>query len=999
MLFYTMYSLKYPAIIYCTKGVGMSFKKIVFFIVALTGVHNAFPALLIKGDIDSTTESFSFKLGPHILAQTNGVFFATAAEEKADNEFAVSLAGPDNDHFFALAVPIVTLNNIPNQPNPLTGAAIDHLDLMGILPLVVKKNDADKVFYFSRLRPASQEEIPQEESDVSKEASKKKKDTSKKIEEAEDNGTRIIESPIANDANGDPTQGILGIVGGAILGKKRKFYAVVQPKGGVFGDDGSGVAVGQFFHTGENAEEESTDKKTEAKDKKGTKEKEEKKKLKEELDEEITFFDAVTGTFNGNKAAPLDRTSDALGLSNPLTSIKDDPIKPLFIETLKTLYVPLQVTAGVGGARGIALGRTHARKVTFKAIAPDSAFGADNIVGSNVSGTDVSLFAVRATMTSTALPYIIVVGGVGSPVAVSKSVFALPIVNKKEENQLGVIAKKDQTPIYTPGGNPNLFGEPAVTEADMPSPTDAAALVGGGDAPGVVTDIVVATDAVFISVKDAMGVDGGLFYSQALFDDLGRIRAWTAWQRVGGPDAAQDTQGFAYDRFRVNFWFMPLDGTDPSKTVFRTCWDTVDDENNTVLSMTLTNLFSDVASGIQDLKSYPEDNQGFSQQATKKLSLSVATGNNQVVLVETGNDRDGDFGPTTDFSSTYTSTDGTLTSFAAGVQVLSISGGVLEDIGPIVASTVVTDGTYGWLVVAGSGGMAVLADDDGNGWPVAGPVGLENGFSGLSDSMSFKPLGTRTTIFKLVSEEDKLFVITPSSLDRITLSASVIKNTPSDNGTELAASGVESALNTFLTDVMISKDFALLAASGQLLRIGSGKDIRTVTSQEDAEWQEVELPYSVGGTSRIISIGTFPGETSLVDEGNIYIINVSPSNNQARIYRFVINGTDASNRTLVLFPDFFTNLTLRVYLASLGQYRAYLLFDGAALFLTGTPFGNPVLAVAAATRGIQPGNRGLVNGIKELIVFPEAGIIGSVVRDFGSGSLMAWGDFGARLLG
>ena len=88
-----------------------------------------------------------------------------------------------------------------------------------------------------------------------------------------------------------------------------------------------------------------------------------------------------------------------------------------------------------------------------------------------------------------------------------------------------------------------------------------------------------------------------------------------------------------------------------------------------------------------------------------------------------------------------------------------------------------------------------------------------------------------------------------------------------------------------------------------------------------------------------------------------------------------------------------------MYLASLGQYRGFLLFDGAALFLTGTPFGNPILAVAAARLGIQPGNRELVSNIDELIAFPDARIIGPVVRDFGSGSLIAWGDFGARLLG
>ncbi len=597
----------------------MFFRKILLSVIALTCSCNLVPAILIKGDIDSATASFSFALGPHVFSQARGFLYVTAGEEKTDNEFAVSLAGSNTDRFFALAEPIVTLNGEKDQPNPITGAAIDHIDLMGDLPFVVKKNDADKVFYFSRVSPVVNEEIPQEESadSASKDAEEKSSASDKNEENNESHGTRLVESPVANDAKGDPTTGIIGIVGGEIDGNMRNFYAVVKPSVGVFGDDGSGVAVGQFAYGGKQEEESELLDALKAETKQRGGKIVPFEQTEEELAlETITFFDASNGTFDGNKAAPLDRTSDSLAISSALASIADDPIKPLFVETLKTLYVPLRVTAGAGGARGIALGRIEGTTLDFKPIAPDSAFGADNIVGSSTPGATVSMLAIRATFTSTALPYIIVVGGVGSPAAVSKKVFALPIVNEKEKAELGVIAKKDQTPIFTPGGEPNGFREPAVTVADMPDPTDAAAMVGGGDAPGVVTDIVVATDAVFVSVKDSMGRDAGLFYSQALFDDLGRIRVWTDWQRVGGPDSASDMQGLAYDRLRIDFWFLPLDGTDPSKTVFRTRWDLAEDEKNTALGMTLSSLFSEVSSGIQDLKSYPEHTQGSPQTPT-----------------------------------------------------------------------------------------------------------------------------------------------------------------------------------------------------------------------------------------------------------------------------------------------------------------------------------------------------------------------------------------------
>ena len=129
----------------------MFFKKAFFVAVVLTCSSNLIPAILIKGDIDSTTKSFSFDLGPHIFSQAKRTLFVTAAEEKADNEFAVAFSGPNSDRFLAVAIPTVTLNGEKDQPDPITGAAIDHIDLMNNHPLVVKQNDADKVFYFNRI--------------------------------------------------------------------------------------------------------------------------------------------------------------------------------------------------------------------------------------------------------------------------------------------------------------------------------------------------------------------------------------------------------------------------------------------------------------------------------------------------------------------------------------------------------------------------------------------------------------------------------------------------------------------------------------------------------------------------------------------------------------------------------------------------------------------------------------------------------------------------------
>ena len=99
--------------------------------------------------------------------------------------------------------------------------------------------------------------------------------------------------------------------------------------------------------------------------------------------------------------------------------------------------------------------------------------------------------------------------------------------------------------------------------------------------------------------------------------------------------------------------------------------------------------------------------------------------------------------------------DGQITqNFPVGnVRVVSISRGVLADIGPIIAAAIgVNDMTQqGYLFVGGACGLAVLAQENGDGWSTV--IGLGKNFDGLVDGMRFITLDEYCFVRKLIFDE------------------------------------------------------------------------------------------------------------------------------------------------------------------------------------------------------------------------------------------------------
>jgi len=134
----------------------------------------------------------------------------------------------------------------------------------------------------------------------------------------------------------------------------------------------------------------------------------------------------------------------------------------------------------------------------------------------------------------------------------------------------------------------------------MPLNTDIAVMVGAGKLPIAddtpIADIVVRGDTVYVSIDHDAGAtdDPGIFYSQALFDETGKVVRWTPWTKRAVPfdsfphldaTAIPDAQRgnisfFDVDPFNGKIW--AVSGSPDKKSVIITGWTINTDANSLV---------------------------------------------------------------------------------------------------------------------------------------------------------------------------------------------------------------------------------------------------------------------------------------------------------------------------------------------------------------------------------------------------------------------------------
>jgi len=842
-------------------------------------------SIIIKGNSSNQLESFEQPLSVFALDRIEDFFYIGIGQVGAES-YALSYLPRGSNEFVAIAPKIVRVNGIADQENPLHDASMLHLALLGenYHPVVVPDGQfKNRAFFVDSFNDPEKVEI------------------------------------LATDSLMTPTGQIAkSIVGLAANNTDRGgfvFAAITNNNDDPFGSVDSGIALlaAHFVTTGQGDQQKSR----------------------------FLFNQLSLATNFNNTIEPIKIGSDVI--------FADSSIDMYWDNNLKCLYSAVQLQAGPNandGAKALVLGKMVNNAIVLQTIAPDQLFdGEDKIVGTQGADSEVSLHKVRTMLTSTALNYVIVLGGNGNSEDTKRSVFALPLVNDTSNQSIhGTLAKKDAIPEDTYGkGAPYRFlgrgfKDPAINSSDAFINTDVASQVGSGMLPfGDIQDMFVMEDAVFVSVLEAEGgFSPGIFYSRAIFDQYGRIISWTNWQRASG-SVNDPIFGSSLERASANFLY--LTGADPTdlssiKTVKRTEWGGGNENGLLPLNKSLEDFFPAERGGFTGLFDVPLGATGLNN-----ISLLLATGCQTVALAQTSTSNGGIQPIIGDIFETnkIEFSDGIIDQDLPGSvdpRLVVVSGGDLSSIGFIRAAEIAATGSGAWLFVGGDGGLAVLRrESDGIGWD--NPPGLGSGFDELKENTLFKRIGDYTNVCKLIYDNDYLYVLTDKNLDRIDL-----ENSNFITGdlvvTTVAHSQSITGMNrnTPLLDVIVSDKFALLATGAGLFRIQNEKDISLINGGDD--WQQVAVPDWCGPVTQLFAVSTTgkSQDVARYEGGNIYALAAYIGKNRSQVNRFAIASVEGSvvdDNTVKPFPDVFVKDSIS-YFVSFGVFRDWIVSDGSIFF-------------------------------------------------------------------
>ena len=947
-----------------------------------------YAAITLKGDsAAASNETFSFRIQNAAISTspnldgTNLYVAAHPSDGGSDivKEFAVSLVSRDTTSFLPLAPQKITFNSSKDVANPLYDKGIAFFSLFNaeetILagakerPIVVLEEDKTTLYMINSFTSKGKniEVISFHKSNVPT--------------------NQILVTNNVPDAAAAVTSGIVQITNANPF-----TFAAVAPNAGSFGDvGGSGIALSIIGQVGNFTGP--------------------------------LIVDAPTGSLQratGNRALALDISSTELKIGSDLASI-GTIVDMVWHKSIGRLYIALQTTggaAGTDGTRSIVIGRIEndTKSLSLEPIAPTTAIdGTDKIIGAVGSSVAVTAHKVREMFSSTALPYLIVLGNVGAPSATQKSVFALPLVSGNSSVELnGTIAAKNAVPEDLFFATNNLFlnrviKQPATTTAQMPLSTDIATRVGGGAIlNGDITDLFVSGDTVFATVQGAdIGQIQGVFYSQSLFESNGKIKGWTIWRRAVG--LSDRTQSVFLDPITGQFYTLTANSSLEVKTVKRTEWGKGDPNSLFPLTEEVGAFLAQPEAGVQGIHDFVVTSAalGTATPGLLDISLLVVTGYKKVLLAQTSRIvsgavfliQNGDFGPLLSFD------EGTITQTfpTSGSRVVGISGGVLDDIGPIVAAEIAKDGSAGsngWLFVGGSGGVAVLSKEDGSGWDTASA--LADGLTGLESGMSFKKVGDFAQVRKLINDDQYLYVITNNEIVRIDLTL----ETPGLGSISAATIATSASVpqlgdgSTFL-DAIVSEKLMLIGTDAGFFRLADGLDARTVDSNS-AAWQLLATPEGVGPVRQLFAISQTGRAQDIAREvggGTLYTLSAYRGKNQGQLHRFDVAQVTTSSiddTTVRRVNDLFVE-NIASYFASFGLFRNVFATDGSLFYGTRSKMqeNSSQATVLNSKVGIHSGSR-FLNNLLIPAGLADSTLIAGMIQNSATGTWLIAGDHGLR---
>ena len=426
------------------------------------------------------------------------------------------------------------------------------------------------------------------------------------------NPEKIVLLPVSSikDANNEQTNGVIALTAEPM---QFSFAAVKNNNGYDFGTAGSGIAVLYRGQVIDESKEQPT------------------------ANQFFIQLDAQPGpppVPNATRAAELTGATPAVYINNAAT-IKNNNVALHVNNGVRILYIGLQAQAADtddDGARALLMAGLINNKLIYFPIAPDDAFTAQHIIGARGAHETVSCYKIESLFTSTALDYLVILGGCGDQDDAKKTVYALPIVNALGTTGHGMLANKnnlvpvDQFEKEAPFRFAyRAFTDPAQQAGDLFIGNEPAVQVGGSPIQaGEIIDIFVKSDAVFAMVKDDNYP--GIYYSRALFDEHGAIKAWTPWQRAIGTTNDHIFGAYTDDATAECTFLVGSDEND-IRIVKQTIWGGGDANGLLELTKFLSEQFPKKLGGISQVIDFSTNTPGFDN-----IALSAAAGINTITM-------------------------------------------------------------------------------------------------------------------------------------------------------------------------------------------------------------------------------------------------------------------------------------------------------------------------------------------------------------------------------
>ena len=962
---------------------------------------NLYAAKFVLGDRTDTTnsDSFSFDLLTKAVFDASSERFYVANNDTAaltgdQRKYALAGAASSTTQFIAGAPEKVTLNGTANQNNPLFGARIAQLGVIGSQPLAVK-NDSQKAIYWvtSTLGVTPQ---------------------------------TMVSVTSINDANTAASEGVVLVSDNAhgctLTGSGSTLFAAVKPNGGDFGSANGGIAV---FTKTANA---------------------------------LTQEKAVNGDNANIKAVEITTTTTALKITGNLTSFVANAVDIHWDSTLQRLFIAVRISdGGADGARAVLTGRivenkdNNGKKLILNEIAPVGAFTAakaDEIVGGTTANIVADIYRVRTMHPTTGGSYLIVQGNSNAITEPTTSLYCLPLVNEAADpakkdtwatsTTHATLAKKSITPTdYYKNNVKDLpvfvnraFATQAAVAGDLLNSTNDAKRIwiGGAVVPGVISDVQVYRDTVFVSTNAKSTPHlSGIFYSQALFDTNGVIVAWTPWQRITYPLGANVIEAFGYAPIFGKLFTIEGAVTEP-QVVKITDWGS--NALNGLLGGTTTDSsvgmlekvsaqFAEADGGIMGLFDFNYKNEAF---VDENLSLLVATGYKKVVIVKTSAVNTDLIATVGDFTTAQrTFTAGAISNIStegAGVtattEIISVSGGDLNDLGAITSAAIVRDGAHGgYLAVGGTGGVALLCKVNRTGWATTGIRPDLSHADSFSTDKLFQKIGTYSNVRKLWTAKttaggnpQALYVLTDTTLDRIN-STNLNEAIPTVS-TIATLAGLNLPTHASFADFVASRRLGLLATSDGLYRTGNGNNVSESANTAAVGWAKIALNSDYTGVSKLVSLSSTlqPYEFATDRPGQVYAITSSVSLKNSVIHRFAIKDSsaavDATTVQLITSPLIkdINSVVLDAPFSYLGVYRNAFATNGATLLAGASAYLADKQHLKILPNALKVGTRVSASLEKsvDLSLADSASNLFGIERSSATGSWLVYGDFGLRSL-